>query len=103
MKIDNSIKGITTTRSKEVRNDRAPAATSPAPGATANDKVVFTHVSAQLGAMEEVLANLAITDAAKIESVRGAIADGRFQVSEEVVAEALVETTMEQLRRQGGQ
>lgn len=100
MKIDDALKGLSAVRSRETRKTTR-AASSVAPGGGRGDSVQITPISARLSKLEEELSQVDTADTGKVEAVRQAIADGSFQVDEEVVADALVETTKEQLRRQG--
>lgn len=101
VKIDNSLKGVTSVRTRETRGGKEkPAAATNAPPLS-TDSVELTQTSARLSALEEALAQVPPENAGKVESIRQAIAEGRFQVDEEAVADALVQGTMEQLRRQG--
>lgn len=101
MKIDDPLRGISAVRTPATRrqkgNTRAPASV----GGNAIDSVDITPTSAQLSQLEEALGQIDGTDTGKVEAVRQAIAEGRFQVNEEVVADALAKSTMEQLRRRG--
>jgi negative regulator of flagellin synthesis FlgM len=56
--------------------------------------------SSRLSALEAALAEVDVEDLDKVESVRTAIASGQFRVDEEVVAEKLVESSIEQLSHQ---
>lgn len=61
------------------------------------DNVDLTSRANLMRSLESTLADLPDTDLGKVEAVRQAIAEGRFRVDEEVVAEKLVEETMEDL------
>lgn len=101
MKIDDSLNGIPALRSRETRKSK----TSP-PSAAANhgnpgDSVAITQTSAKLSQFETELGQIGAGETGKVEAIRLAIAEGSFRVDEEAVADALVQGTMEQLRRQG--
>lgn len=102
MKIDDALNGVPAIRSRETKKGKTATATATASSGHAADSVEITPASAQLSRLEEELSLVDSADAGKVEAVRQAIAEGRFQVDEEVVADALVQNTMEQLRRQGG-
>ena len=91
MKIDDQLKktglGISTTQARANRGaDKAAVATStPTPAAT--DSV---HVSSQLQALTG--GNNGVFDAKKVEEIKTAIAEGRFQVDPEKVANGLMDT-----------
>ncbi|TCJ13200.1 flagellar biosynthesis anti-sigma factor FlgM [Parasulfuritortus cantonensis] len=101
MKIDDALNGVPITRSRETRKTKAGTGSTSAGAGTSGDSVEITQASAQLSRLEEELGQLESADAGKVEAVRQAIAQGHFEVDEEVVAEALVKDTMEKLRRQG--
>lgn len=96
MKIDNAINQVTSIQNKNVRAKRVKETSSAASGAV-SDQVELTGASSLLRDMETRLADLPGEDAAKVADIRQAIADGRFVVDEEAVAEGLVQETIEQL------
>lgn len=101
MKIDDSINGVPAIRNRETRKQKGHA---PAPATTpgqAGDSIEITPASAQLSQLEAELGLLDSTDTAKVAAVRQAIEEGRFQVDEEAVADALLQSTMAQLRQHG--
>lgn len=101
MKIDDSLNGISAIRGRTARKtkDGAPG-TAASPG-NATDSVEITPTSTHLNQLEEEMGRLGSSDSGKVEAIRQAIAEGSFRVDEEAVADALVQSTMEQLRRQG--
>jgi negative regulator of flagellin synthesis FlgM len=99
VKIDDPLGGIPAIRSRESRKQKGNAAKAPI-GGNATDSVEITQTSAKLRRLEEALAQMDSADTGKVESVKQAIAEGRFQVDEEAVADALVQGAMEQLRLQ---
>lgn len=54
------------------------------------DTVTLTDTAAQLQKLEAAIANLPIVDAARVEDVKQAINDGRFQIHPQRVAEKLI-------------
>lgn len=102
MKIDDSLSGVTALRGRTPRKTKDSSG-QPAGQAHTADSVEITQASAQLNQLEEELRGLPGNDAGKVEAVRQAIAEGSFQVNEEAVADALVQSAMEQLRRNGGE
>lgn len=101
MKIDDSLNGIAAVRGRTTRKAKDGASAPAAGPGTAGDSVDITATSARLNQFEEELGRLDNGNAGKVEAVRQAIADGSFRVDEEAVADALVQNTMELLRRQG--
>ncbi len=100
MKIDTSVKNVTTVRSRDgktARNQPAASLLDPAP---VSDDVRLTSASGKLGELEAELAGLDVVDSGKIESVRQAIADGSFSVDEEAVAEGLIQESIDTITHQ---
>jgi negative regulator of flagellin synthesis FlgM len=102
VKIDDSVAGVPSIRSKKTREKKSPASSGTVTSPASGDSVEFTEASSQLSKLENALSQIDTSEPGKIESVRQAIADGQFQVDEEAVADALVQTSIEQMTRQGG-
>ncbi len=96
MKIDNTLKNVAGVQPKS-RAAKGKAADAGKPQAGVQDSVDLTAQANLMRSLEASLADLPDTDIGKVEAVRQAIAEGRFKVDEEVVAEKLVEETMEHL------
>ncbi|OYY93153.1 MAG: flagellar biosynthesis anti-sigma factor FlgM [Hydrogenophilales bacterium 28-61-23] len=90
---NNSVKSVAPARGKESKSAIAQLL-QPADQASVSDDVKLTATSEKLLQLESELSNVDITDTAKIESIRQAIADGNFKVDEEAVAEGLIEETI---------
>ena len=101
MKIDDTLNGIPAIRSRETRKAKASFNTATTSHGKPGDSVDITQTSAHLSQLEGTLGQIDSADAGKIEAIRQAVADGSFQVDEEAVANALAQSTMELLRRQG--
>ncbi|HEX8978770.1 MAG TPA: flagellar biosynthesis anti-sigma factor FlgM [Parasulfuritortus sp.] len=102
MKIEDPLTGATTSIPNQ--RTRAKGKTTASPASTSSngkDSVEITTTSAQLSQMEDTLNQLDTTETGKLEAVRQAVAEGRFQVNEEAVANALVQSSIEHLKRQG--
>ena len=54
--------------------------------------VSLGSVASQLQGMENSMANVPISNSAKVEEIKQAISDGRFKINTEVVASRLLET-----------
>lgn len=96
MKIDKritpTINSKTTTRSKGAdKAGKAPVA--------GGDNLTLTESSTRVRAMEAELANVDVTDTAKIATVKDALSKGTFVVDAEVVADRLIDHTKETLRK----
>lgn len=93
MKIDNSLKSIGFVQTSESRSDKGTAATK---GDAASVSVELSALSAELikarpGAGE-------VVDAARVAEIKQAIAEGRFKINPEVVADRLLATVQELIR-----
>ena len=100
MKID---KRIPPTTPSKVSATRAKTADKTGKGgktsATSPDSLTLTESSSRLRALEGELAQVDITDSAKVEAVKAAVANGTFAVDAEVVADRLIDHTKETLRK----
>lgn len=102
MKIEDPLTGATTSIPNQ--RTRAKGKTTASPASTSSngkDSVEITTTSTQLSQLEDTLNQLDTTETGKLEAVRQAVAEGRFQVNEEAVANALVQSSIERLKRQG--
>jgi negative regulator of flagellin synthesis FlgM len=91
IKLDPSLKkatglGVATTQSRGAKEADKAAAPAPAP---ATDSV---HLSPQLQSLSQATGTGAPFDAKKVEEIKAAIAEGRFQVDPEKVANGLLDT-----------
>ncbi len=100
MKIDNSLSGVVGVRGKGSVAAKGKNRDQQSDSDGVHDSVSLSSDSSRLQALEAALAEIDVEDAGKIASIRQAIASGQFTVDEEVVAEKMVETTMEQLSHQ---
>lgn len=102
MKIDDSLMGVPSVRSKKTRTAREKtSASAETPSSTTSDSIEITPTSSQLSKLEEALSQLDTHETSKLDAVKQAIAEGNFQVDEEAVADALVKSSIDQLKRQG--
>lgn len=63
------------------------------------DKLQIAATTSQLQGLEAQLAKLDITDAAKVAAVKLAVNSGTFKVDSEVVADRLIDTAKESVRK----
>lgn len=98
MKIDNTIKSIPAPRGKDTKS-AVSRLLQPADPAAVSDEVQLTKTSEKMRQLESDLSDIDITDAAKVESIRQAIADGNFKVDEEAVAEGLIQESITTIGR----
>lgn len=98
MKIDPTVKTVAPLKAAETGAGKGSAA--PHRTHTVQDQVALTDSAARLRELEARLAELDITDPARVEAVRQAIAEGRFQVDPEAVADGMIREAIELLRQQ---
>lgn len=67
------------------------------PVATPSHNVQISTLSTQLQAMQSTQASNAVFEAKKVEEIKLAISEGRFQVNSEKVADGLLETVKDLL------
>lgn len=96
MKIDNSLKNVAGLQPKSKVERSKPGDKGRSQGSV-QDSVDLTAQASLMRSLEAALGDMPDTDVGKVEEVRQAIAEGRFKVDEEVVADKLVEETMENL------
>ena len=95
-----SSKPVAPTGMSDVTPGKTAGTQAPAPAALAGDKVEITTVSAQLAHLEKMLGEVGIVDAARVAVIKQAIAEGKFRVDSEVVADKLLATVREYLANQ---
>lgn len=102
MKIDNS-KSVPTPGTGQTNATRTnPAATplaKPA-GGERQDTVEINPRAAQLQALESTLASVPVVDTARVEQIKQAISEGRFQINADKIADKLLDTVKELVRVQ---
>lgn len=97
MKIDNSVKNIgngaaSPASSRSIKNNDSQASGITTPSA-----------DVQINSLQSLsgdLANTPVIDTAKIEEIKQAIAEGRFKVHPEIVADRLLETVRQLINSQ---
>jgi len=99
MKIDNNLGGVRSIGPGGSRTEKGKAkgSESRATGMQA-DSVNITSTTARLQALEAALADVEPQDLDKVDEIRRAIAEGRFQVDEDAVADGLIKETLQLLR-----
>lgn len=98
MKIDSTLHNVAATQSKAKADKSKSRASSSDERQGVKDNVDLTFQSALMQSLEQSLADLPASDSSKVEEVRLAIAEGRFRVDEEVVAEGLVQDAIDGLQ-----
>jgi negative regulator of flagellin synthesis FlgM len=97
MKIDSSIKSVSTgaTSGGAARPSKGAAT---APSSSGGDRVQLSPLSSQLQAIESSMTDTPVVDTARVAEIRQAIAEGRFKVNPDVVADHLLQTARELLK-----
>ena len=95
-----SVKPASPASVPDVAPAKAPGQAGPVAPSPARDKVDITSVSVQLAQLEKVLAEVGVVDAARIEAIKLAIAEGRFRIDPDLVADRLLATVREFLLSQ---
>lgn len=75
---------------------RSPTAAQPRPGAASTERVDISSLSARL---QEVGAGEAPVNAARVAEIKQAIAEGRFQINPERIADGLLASVRDMLGR----
>ena len=93
LKIDQSVKStagvkVNESQSRQNRVVGSPAS-SPQP---ATDSVQITSLSSQLQALENSLSDVSVVDTARVDAIKQAITEGRFQINPGVIADRLLNT-----------
>lgn len=94
MKIDSSIKstGTGAVGAGGARSGKGAAST---PSSGGGDSVQLSPLSSQMQAIESGMANTPVVDSARVAEIKQAIADGRFKVNPNAVADHLLQTARE--------
>lgn len=99
MKIENNPKPVgppqvSDTRPRPAKGPGAAAGTSP------DAQVTVSSVGSHLQEIEAALANVPVVDSARVQEIKNAISEGRFQVDAEKVADGLIESVRMMLAAQ---
>jgi len=96
MKIDNSLKttGTPGNDSRSGSTGKADSRKTPEAGVS----VELSGQAAQLQALEAQIASTEVVDSARVGEIRQAIAEGRFRVNPDVIADRLLQTVQELIR-----
>jgi negative regulator of flagellin synthesis FlgM len=98
MKIENILKSVGPTAVSDSQGKPGKADGQSAKSAqTSGEKVKLSPLSTQLKQAEASLKNVPVVDKARVEEIKQAIAEGKFKVNAEVVADKLIDTVKELL------
>jgi negative regulator of flagellin synthesis FlgM len=86
-------KSVSTTQGASVRKSAKPTAAGNV------DKLQIAASTSQLRELEAELAKLDISDAAKVAAIKRAIDSGTFEVNSVIVADRLIDTAKEAVRK----
>lgn len=100
MKIDSLFPTSGNQRLDSTKNRRKGVVTKRDSAIAADSSVALTDISARLQEIETQLAGIDNIDSGKVEATRQAIAEGRYGINEDAIAERLVHDIVEDLRRQ---
>ncbi len=100
MKIEGSIKPVAGPLSGEPR--AKPQTTPKQAGGEAEGKVELSALSSSLSRAEAAIASTPVVDRARVEEIRQAISEGRFQVDAGRIADGLLESARELLEARTG-
>jgi negative regulator of flagellin synthesis FlgM len=89
--IDNNLKPVGPPQVSDAR-PRPAKAPSTAAGASPDAQVTVSSVGSLLQEVEATLANVPVVDSARVQEIKNAISEGRFQVDAEKVADGLIES-----------
>lgn len=103
MKIDSALKSAAPPSIKGTKASRGPSSTHSARSGTVSDSVDLTSQGALMQQLENELGSLDVSNPAKVEAIRNAIADGSFKVDEEAVADGMIQETVDNLSHQNRQ
>lgn len=98
MKINNTINSVGNANAPE--RTRSAAAAPQTPSVQAGERVELSSLSAALQQASVLSPQDPVADAAKVAEIRQAIAEGRFKVDTDRVAEGLLQSVREMLSRQ---
>lgn len=102
MKIDDSLKktgGLSVGTTQTRAGKGADKAGSVSPVQSESDSV---HLSSQAQSLTQLSGSNGVFDANKVEEIKAAIAEGRFQVDPEKVANGLLDTVTDLIRSRKG-
>ena len=100
MKVNNSLKPAATSGVKDIKA-RARTSRAPSGSGGSRESVQIQPRAAQLAALEAGLDNVDTIDSARVDEIRLAISEGRFEINAEAVASRLLDAAKEHLLKGG--
>lgn len=102
MKIDNSIKTLGNLPSANDSRNRTVKEQSTPQAVDAGTKVELSSLSSSLQKMESTIANVPVVNSSRVAELKKAIAEGRYQVNPESLANAMLQNAQQMLQSQTG-
>ena len=102
MKIDGNIRSIQSgsVAETQTRGTKSGAAGNASASGAGGPRVELSSLGSQLAGIEASLADVPVVDIQRVEEIKLAIAEGRFKVNPDVIADKLLETVQELIRAQ---
>lgn len=98
MKIERPGASLPPTAINETRGQPSAAATKPA--GDGGERVALSSMSATLAKAEATIADTPVVDHQRVEEIRQAIAEGRFKINVDKIADGLISSVRDMLARQ---
>jgi negative regulator of flagellin synthesis FlgM len=103
VKIDGSLRSIQSGQVSEgPGRDNKAGATTVQTSASGGPQVQLSPLGSQLAGIEASLANVPVVDSQRVDEIKQGIAEGRFKINPEVIADKLLETVRELIQSQRG-
>lgn len=99
MKIEGTPKPAGSVSTAESRARTQPAASKPTQDV---EKVELSSLSSSLNKAEAAMASTPVVDRSRVDQIRQAISEGRFQVDANRIADGLIESVRQMLESQSG-
>jgi len=99
MKINDIIKKSVGLDIEKLGSNTAKKAEKSDAGTQSTESVTLSPLAAQLKSLEASVASTEVFDAAKVDAIKSAISSGKFTVDSEKVADGLIETVKDLLKK----
>ncbi len=95
MKIEQNLQSLSSTPAIDKKRANGTATAPAGNKSSSGDSVQLTSLSSQLQSLEKNLGDVSAVDSSRVEAIKQAISEGRFQVNAEAVANSLIKTAKE--------
>jgi negative regulator of flagellin synthesis FlgM len=104
VKIDGNIRSVQSgsVAESQTRGFKSGATTGTSGAGAGGPRVELSSLGSQLAGIEASLVDVPVVDIQRVEEIKLAIAEGRFKVNPDVIADKLLETVQELIRAQQG-